>query len=102
MVVEVDGTELIALRGNACPRGKTYAQNELFHATQMLTTTVAVDDRPQLLCVKTQNPIPKESLMDCMDVLRNLCVSPPVQIGQVVMPNILNTGVDVVATSSCP
>ena len=44
--------------------------------------------------------VPKELLIDCMQEINRVTVQAPVHIGDVVLANILNTGVDIVATNN--
>ena len=49
------------------------------------------------LSVKTAAPIPKSLIFDCLTELRKVSVTAPVKIGDVVLPDVCGTGVDVVA-----
>ncbi len=87
--------------GNGCKRGPVYAKKELTNPTRVLTTTVkiknAVHDR---LPVVTDGEIPKGSLMKAMNVLNRLEVEAPVRSSQVVLKNILGSGIDILASKS--
>ena len=52
----------------------------------------------ELLPVRTAEAIPRALHADAMVELRRLCVDAPVRMGDIVLPNILDTGVDVVAS----
>lgn len=52
------------------------------------------------MSVRTQNPIPKGKIWDCMAAIRKAKVQAPVQIGDVVIENVCGTGVNVVATKN--
>ena len=49
--------------------------------------------------MKSAAPVPKGLLFDCMKEINKVTVKAPVQIGDVVIRNILGTGVDIVATN---
>ncbi len=103
LVVElevVDGkNKVLSVSGNGCRRGVPYAEAECTAPVRTLTTTVrTVGGR--VVAVKTANPIPKEKMMDAMDVLAKVRVSEPISIGDVIVEDILGTGVSVVATSA--
>lgn len=87
--------------GNNCKRGIEYGIKEMTEPTRVLTTTVVVRGGllPRLP-VRTQGAVPKELVFKCMDVLDEVVVDSPVQMGQVIVENILNTGIDVIATRS--
>ncbi len=101
--VEVDKDNKVVSASNyKCKRGKTYAAQEIINPVRVLTTTVRVLTRDQihpLLPVTTREAIPKGLLQDAMKQLAGIEVKTPVKYGDVICPNILNTGVDVVATS---
>ncbi len=86
--------------GNTCKRGDAYARTEITNPTRMLTTTVRVEGgKAYVVPVKSASPIPKGMLMDCMAVVNSASIKAPVNIGDVVIKNILGTGVDIVATN---
>ena len=87
--------------GNGCSRGKDYGIAEVTNPTRVLTTTVAIDSAIQpRLPVKTSRPIPKGKLLEAMSVIDTVRVTAPVQLGDVIVPDFLNTGADLVACSS--
>lgn len=97
--VQCEKGKIARIVGNKCLHGKEYAEEETLSPKRTLTTAVQLKggDFP-LLSVRTEKPIPKERLFEAMDVLRKVRVSAPVEIGQVVVENLLGLGVDVVAT----
>ncbi len=84
--------------GNECPRGKTYAIEETTRPMRILTTLVIAGGVP--VSVKTAREIPKERMNDCLDEIKKLQLSLPVNIGDVLIKNVCDTGVNVVATKS--
>ena len=87
--------------GNFCPRGKEYAINELTHPVRIITSSVRVTNRENLLAsVKTSGAIPKEKIFDVMAEINKLGVKAPCEIGQVVAHDILGLGVDIVVTKN--
>lgn len=100
IVVEGGGISINSVIGNRCPRGREYAMNEFICPMRTLTSSVAVKhgERP-VFSVRTTNPIPKEKMKECMDIIMSLEIEAPIQMYQQIIHNILNTGVDVVATT---
>ena len=97
--LQVDEDNGYAVTGNSCPRGAEYGKTELLHPTRVLTSTVRVDGGlHRRLPVKTTAPIPKELLFQAMEALNGVTLTAPVTVGQVVIANLLGTGVDMVAT----
>ncbi len=88
------------ITGNRCKRGKEYAQSECFSPVRTLTGTVAMDGRAGMVPVKSQKPVPKALLLDCMKEVNRCRLHNSVKIGDVVIKNILNTGVNIVATGN--
>lgn len=87
--------------GNGCARGKEYGLTEVTNPVRVLTTTVAIENAiHSRLPVKTSQPIPKGKLLEAMAVIDCIRVTSPVALGDVIVPNILDTGADLVACSS--
>jgi CxxC motif-containing protein len=91
----------LTVGGNECKRGEEYALKEITDPRRTLITTVQIDHGSlRRLPVRTNREIPKESIFPCMEVINRTRVEAPVEIGQVIIPDILGTGADVVATRS--
>jgi len=85
--------------GNGCIRGIEYGINEVTNPVRVITSTVKVKDGElAVVPVKTKNPIPKELNFKCMEEINKITMSAPVKIGDVVIANVLGTGVDIVIT----
>lgn len=91
----------VSVTGNNCPRGAEYGEKEVTNPTRIVTSTVRVADRKDVvISVKTKTDIPKGKIMDIMKELAQVEVTLPVKVGDVVLPNVAGTGVDIVATRS--
>ncbi|MFA7377923.1 MAG: DUF1667 domain-containing protein [Bacilli bacterium] len=85
--------------GNFCPRGIIYAKTEMTNPTRVLTSTVKIKAKNAVrLSVKTSQAVPKGKMFDCMRELDKVMVEAPIHIGDVVIHNICDTGVNVIAT----
>ncbi len=92
-----------AVSGNACARGARYAKSELSCPTRTLTSTVIVEHSIYAKCpVKSSGVIPKNLLFDVMKELRHVKLIAPIKLGQIVISNVCNTGVDIITTRSMP
>ncbi len=102
LVIETEGAGGgYRVEGNQCPRGRQYAIEEMTHPTRVLTTTVKLREGTLTrLPVKTAKPVPRELLGQCMAQLNGLEVKGPVKGGQVLVKNLMGSGVDVIATRS--
>ena len=88
-----------SVTGNRCPRGDKFAHQELTCPMRVLTTTVAVSGGDEaLLPVRTAEAIPLALHAQAMDLIRGVVVDAPIRMGEVVLPNLLNTGIDLIAS----
>lgn len=99
LTVEVTDGVVTKVEGNLCKRGVEYAQTECVHPVRTLTTTVRVANGDPLP-VRSREPLPKEMLFACMDVIRTVTVTAPVKAGTVIVSDVCGTGVDIIATAS--
>jgi CxxC motif-containing protein len=101
LTIECIGTDIGGVSGNRCKVGLQYAEKELSNPQRTLTTTVKVKNgHLPLVSVKTIKPIPKSKVEDAMSLLSKVEVHAPIKIGEPIIQNILDTGIDVVATKN--
>lgn len=99
LTVTLEDGEVVKVEGNTCPRGETYAHQELTDPQRMLTSTVRVEGGAlPLLPVVSKSTLPKGRIMDCAEALRSVAVQAPVKTGDVIVSNILGLGVDIIAS----
>lgn len=95
-----DGNNL-SVSGNTCKRGESYAKNEYTKPVRMITTTVAIEGSVYpLIPVISTDMVPKEKLKKCIELLYNLKLQAPVKEGDVIVKDILDTGVDIIAAKT--
>lgn len=98
--LKVDDKSL-TVTGNSCPRGAEYGAREVTNPVRIITSTVKVHGSYiPVVPVKTEKAIPKGMTMKCMEEINKITMSAPVKIGDVVIKNVLGTGVNVVATKN--
>ena len=95
---QADGT--IVVTGHTCPRGEAYGRAELENPTRMVTGLVRIAGMRKPLPIKTKTAIPKGKIDAVLFALHQTTVQLPVKIGDVIIPNVADTGVDVVATTN--
>lgn len=98
---DADGVvaEVRSATGNRCPRGDKFAHQELTCPMRVLTTTVAVSGGDEaLLPVRTAEAIPLELHVQAMDLIRGLVVNAPIRMGDVVLENLLDTNINLIAS----
>ena len=88
-----------SVTGNSCPRGDKFAHQELTCPMRVLTTTVAVSGGDEaLLPVHTAEAIPLELHAQAMALIRGLVINAPIRMGDVVLKDLLNTNIDLIAS----
>ena len=114
--------ESFAVTGNSCPRGAVYGASELRSPVRVVTSTVIVDgpvrrlpetspDKgrgtgeagggvARRLPVKTDRPIPKGKMFAVMAEINRVRATPPIKVGDVLIPHVAGTDGNVVATKS--
>ena len=98
--VTVEGGEVTGVTGNSCNRGIAYAKQESVAPKRMVTAVVKLQNRAMPLSLKTESPIPKERIFDCMQEIHSLRLDAPVKMGQVILRDVCHTGVNIVATKN--
>ena len=99
ITIKTNGDKIKSITGYSCKEGKRYAREEFKNPTRILPTTVRVSGgKFPLVSVKTEKPIPKDKLLPAMNVIAEVVVEAPINIGDVIIEDILNTGVDLIAT----
>ena len=99
MEVILQSNQVVSVSGNGCPRGKAYALEECTHPSRVLTTTMATTSG-RLVPVRTDRPVAKDCLMDCMKKINRATAKTPVRLGQVLLSDVDGQGADVIATQS--
>ena len=96
--LQVDEENDYAVTGNACPRGEVYGRNELKNPVRVVTSTVRTNKASEPRCpVKTNGAIPKGLMFDAMRLLDDIVLEVPIKTGDVIIPNLLDTGIDFVS-----
>ncbi len=89
----------VTVEGNQCKRGLNFGINEYTDPKRMITTTVKLNHKElRRLPVISTEPVPKNRLIELVQSLYKIEVTTPVSRGDIVMKNIGNTGVDILAT----
>lgn len=97
ITIKHEGITIREITGNTCKKGAAYPEAELCRPVRILTTTMRCEDG-RMLSVKTDKPIPKQNLTDCMRLLKTHTVSLPVSVGDVLLRDVF--GSNIVATEN--
>ena len=97
--VHLEAGRVTLVEGNHCKRGAQYAEKEVTNPTRTVTTTIPIRGGcEKILSVKTRTDIPKAKVQACVQALKNVTAEAPVQIGDVILSDVAETGVDIIAT----
>ena len=89
------------ITGNGCHRGVTYGMDEMTHPKRKITTTVQIiSSYKKRLPVISEQEIDKDIMMEVVKELKKISVKPPILMNQVIVENILNTGVNIIASKT--
>lgn len=93
--------EIIKVQGNRCPRGEAYARSEAIDPQRIVTTTVRIHHASYpLLPVITSQTISKSKVFEVMEACKHLEVEAPIEVNEVLMKNIAESGADLIASRS--
>ena len=84
--------------GNSCPRGKSYAIQELTAPKRTVTALFPLEGGGVVPC-KTSDVAPKEKIFDILKEILAHKAKTPVKVGDVLIENVCGTGVDIIATA---
>ena len=98
MTADIENNQVTSVTGNGCKRGKEYAAQEAILPMRVLTGNMRADGCVRPFSVKSDGTVPKDMLIQCAMELRNHRPNAPIQRGQIVITDILGTGVNIIAT----
>ena len=87
--------EVKNISGNTCPRGAEYAKNECISPVRTITSTVRCKDG-SVVPVKTDRPIPKDKIFECMKIINGTVAPLPISAGDVIIKDVY--GSNIIAT----
>ena len=102
-----DSEENIRVEGNKCPRGLQYGKDEVLNPKRMVTSSVplSVDENTgiyQMISVKTSEAVPKNLIFSVLEEIKRIDLKKEgikkIEVGDVLLENVCNTGVNIVAT----
>lgn len=93
--LHVDGENI---SGYKCPRGLTYAKEELFAPKRMVTSSVKILGSDEVCSVKTSTNVPKEKMFEIIKEINKISLKRPIKYHQIVIKNVLGLGVDIIST----
>ena len=94
-------TDTLEVLGHSCPRGTQFGPQELTNAKRMLTTTATIVGAiHKRIPVRTTSSVPLDKIFECMKEIKKLKLIAPIRRGDILIENILDIGVDIIASRS--
>ncbi|HOC80515.1 MAG TPA: DUF1667 domain-containing protein [Bacilli bacterium] len=87
--------------GNKCPRGITFAIDELTNPKRSITTTVHTTllEYP-VISVRTDGEIAKDKIRDLLALLKDIAITEYLPINTIIIHNVFGTNINVITTSN--
>jgi CxxC motif-containing protein len=87
------------ITGHLCDKGPDWAEQELVNPMRTIASSIMVEggDFP-LVSVRTDSPIPLESIPEIMKAVKSTRATAPVQIGDIMVKNPAGTSCKIIAT----
>jgi CxxC motif-containing protein len=99
LVVEIENCRVTGVSGNTCPRGETYAVQEIENPCRILTSTVLAAGLPlTMVPVRTDKPIPKAKIREALQEIRRIRVRTHTSSGEVIKRDFVSPGVNLITT----
>lgn len=101
ILVKKDNSTCEIIDGFKCKKGIEYAINEALDPHRMLTSSIIViNGKWPLVSVKSSKPVPKNKIIGVINQIKKANVKAPVTSGQKIIKNVLDLGIDIIATKS--
>jgi CxxC motif-containing protein len=89
----------LEVKGNQCEKGIPFAEEEVLHPRRNLATSVPIKGTAvKMVSVRLSGTVPREMLFPILAEIAKLRPESPIRRGQVLIVNVLGSGVDVIAT----
>lgn len=99
LTAEISDNNEVRITGNSCKIGQEYGVKECTNPTRILTSTVEIIGRDDMMLpVKTERDVPKDKIEVCIKALKGIRVNAPINIGDIILENVADTGANFIAT----
>lgn len=100
LLIEMSG-EKVNVTGNGCTNGAIAAAQEKTLPKRIFTTTVKVSGSKEILVpVRSERPMPRNLFLKVVKECSKITCKTPVSCGQVIIENVLDSGVNIIASGS--
>ena len=91
--------KVVNIEGHTCDKGPKWAEQEMVRPMRTIASNVVVNNGNfPLVSVRTDAPIPKQSIFPVMEAIRNTRIDAPVAIGEVLISKPAGTDCNIIAT----
>ena len=87
ITIELENGNILAVKGNTCPRGRLYAEAEATTPKRVITSTIRADSG-EMIPVKTDKPVPKDLIWEVMAKINATHCKTPIVLGEILVKNI--------------
>ena len=88
----------LKVAGGKCKKGAAYANDEITNPLRVVCTTVRINGGIHgVIPVKTDRAIPDRYKLEVVKAVNGIVLESPVKMGEVVLPDLFGTGVNIVA-----
>lgn len=98
LTVALEDGAVTSVSGNLCPLGADYAKQEAVCPMRVLTSLMRARGDGKPFSVKSDRPVPRSLLFNCVAEIYKTRPIPPLACGDVVIANICGTGANIVST----
>ena len=87
----------LQVSGHICPKGITYADDEINNPTRMICTTAKIKGGIHpVVPVRTDRPLPERYKFEVVKEINKLTLQAPVKMEDIVIKDVFGTGVNIV------
>ena len=99
ITVKGENGRIISIDGFKCKKGETFGENEYLNAKRIITTTIPIKNKDiRRLPVKSSEPVNKNEIFDYVREIKKFKLDKKkVTMGDVIIPSVLNKGIDIIA-----
>lgn len=97
--VEIKNKKVVSIEGNECIKGEKYSKCEVENPVRFITSTVFAKGLSlKMVPVRTDKPVPKSKIKKAMEQIRKTRITKPVKVGDVIIENLLNLRINLIAS----
>jgi len=101
VVYDDKAKKIISMEGNQCKKGQKFAENEIIDPRRILTTTIKINSKTiKRLPVRSNTPAPKDKILEMAREAKKIKVKSPVKMGDILAYNFLDSGVDIISSTT--